>query len=73
MDGGDDRVALMAFLPFVLFSSATAVAIRIGNRELAPLWGAGMRFAFATVILIAIMAALRLPLPRGRGLTGAAI
>jgi drug/metabolite transporter (DMT)-like permease len=73
MDGGDDRVALMAFLPFVLFSSGTAVAIRIGNRELAPLWGAGMRFVCATVILVAIMAALRLPFPKGRGLTGAAV
>jgi drug/metabolite transporter (DMT)-like permease len=42
------------------------VAVRFSNRELDPLWGAGLRFGLAAVVFGVLCAALRLPLPRGR-------
>jgi drug/metabolite transporter (DMT)-like permease len=48
-----------------------AVAIRFSNRELDPLWGAGLRFLLAATLLAVLMAVLRLRLPRGRAMTGA--
>jgi drug/metabolite transporter (DMT)-like permease len=47
--------------------------VRFSNRELDPLWGAGVRFGAAAVLLLAIMAARRLSMPRGRALAGAAL
>lgn len=71
MNGTGDRVALTAFLASTLFSGGNAVGIRFSNRELEPLWGAGLRFSLAAAILLAAAAALRLALPRGRALMGA--
>jgi drug/metabolite transporter (DMT)-like permease len=65
-----DRVALVAFLASCLLAGGNAVSIRFSNRELDPLWGAALRFSLAAVVLLVIMAALRLKLPRGRDLTG---
>jgi drug/metabolite transporter (DMT)-like permease len=66
-----DRVALVAFLATSVLAGGNAVGIRFSNRELAPLWGAGLRFSLATLVLWAIVAARRFPLPRGRALVGA--
>lgn len=66
-----ERVVLAAFVVEAVLAGGNAVAIRFSNRELAPLWGAGLRFALAAVLIVALMAALRLPFPRGRALTGA--
>lgn len=66
-----DRVVRAAFLANALLAGGNGVAIRFSNRELAPLWGAGLRFALATALLAGLMAVLRLALPRGRALTGA--
>jgi drug/metabolite transporter (DMT)-like permease len=71
MDAGGERVALAAFIVGSLLAGGNAVGVRFSNRELDPLWGAGLRFALAAGILLAVMAALRLALPRGRALTGA--
>jgi drug/metabolite transporter (DMT)-like permease len=68
-----DRVALAAFLGNSLFAGGNAVAIRFSNRELEPLWGAGLRFSLAAALLGAATAALRLELPRGRAMTGAVL
>ena len=68
---GDDRAALLAFVAMSLLAGGNAVAIRYSNRELAPLWGAGLRFALAAALLGLIMVALRRPLPRGWALRGA--
>jgi drug/metabolite transporter (DMT)-like permease len=54
-----------------VLAGGNGVAIRFSNRELAPLWGAGLRFALAAVLLVAVMAALNLAVPRGRALLGA--
>ncbi len=68
---GADRVALAAFVTCSLLAGGNGVGIRFSNRELAPLWGAGLRFTLGAALLLAVMALLRLPLPRGRALTGA--
>jgi drug/metabolite transporter (DMT)-like permease len=68
---GGERIALAAFLIGSVLAGGNAVGVRFSNRELAPLWGAGLRFSLAAAVLVALMAALRLALPRGRALTGA--
>lgn len=66
-----ERLVVAAFLAGAFLAGGNAVAIRFSNRELAPLWGAGLRFSLAAALLIALMVALKLALPRGRALTGA--
>jgi drug/metabolite transporter (DMT)-like permease len=64
------RIALGAFVTQAVLAGGNAVGIRYSNRELAPLWGAGLRFSLAAALLLAVMAAMRLGFPRGRALTG---
>ncbi|MGH2686931.1 MAG: EamA family transporter, partial [Actinomycetota bacterium] len=71
MPNGNDRTVLAAFFIGSAFAGGNAVAVRFSNRELPALWGAGLRFALAAIVLILLMAALRVPLPRGRALLGA--
>jgi drug/metabolite transporter (DMT)-like permease len=68
-----DRTTFLAFGTLVLFVGANAVAIRYSNRELAPMWGAGFRFTLAAAIFWVIVAARRLPVPRGSALRGAVL
>jgi drug/metabolite transporter (DMT)-like permease len=56
-----------------VLAGGNAVAIRFSNRELDPLWGAGLRFTLAAALLAAVMAILRLAPPRGPALTGAVL
>ena len=71
MTGNRERVALACFVTSALLAGGNGVCIRFSNRELPPLWGAGLRFSLAAALLLVVMAALRLPFPRGRVLTGA--
>jgi len=64
------RLALLAFSVVVLVGGMNFVAVRFSNRELAPFWGAALRFAAAALLLLLLVRAQRLPLPRGRGLLG---
>lgn len=73
MDSSDERMALAAFVTMSVLAGGNAVAIRFSNRELDPLWGAGLRFLLAAALLAAVMVALRLPLPNGRAMTGALV
>jgi drug/metabolite transporter (DMT)-like permease len=73
MSADGERVALISFVTGAVLAGGNAVAVRFSNRELAPLWGAGLRFALSAMILVVIMSVLRLPLPRGRALVGAAL
>jgi drug/metabolite transporter (DMT)-like permease len=66
---GDDT-ALAAFVGCAVITAANPVAIRFSNRELAPLWGAGLRLVLAGALLVALMRLLRLAPPRGRALLG---
>ena len=75
LDAGDgeghapvDRSTLGAFAGAVVIGGSNFVAIRFSNRELDPFWGAGLRFALAAAIFGVLCAAMRLSLPRGRGL-----
>jgi drug/metabolite transporter (DMT)-like permease len=65
-----ERVALTAFVTYAVLAGGNAVGVRVSNRELAPLWGASLRFALAAALLVAVMAVLRLAFPRGRALVG---
>jgi drug/metabolite transporter (DMT)-like permease len=71
MDTGRERIVVAAFAGNALFAGGNAVAIRFSNRELDPLWGAGLRFTLAASLMCALMIALRAPFPRGRAMTGA--
>ena len=65
-----ERVALTAFVTYTVLAGGNAVGIRFSNRELAPLWGASLRFALAAALFLAVMVVLRLAFPRGRALLG---
>jgi drug/metabolite transporter (DMT)-like permease len=56
---------LTAFGLAVVLGGANFLAVRFSNRELAPFWGASVRFALAAVLFIGIVTLLRLSWPRG--------
>ncbi len=66
-----ERLALASLLAAALLGGGNAVAIRFSNRELAPLWGATVRFALAAAIFLGLVVILRLAIPHGRALVGA--
>src|SRR5215217_3512574 len=66
-----EGVLIAAFFGMSVLAGGNAVAIRFSNRELDPLWGAGLRFALAAALLAAVVVILRLRLPRGAALAGA--
>jgi drug/metabolite transporter (DMT)-like permease len=66
----DDAKALAAFVVGTALAGGNAVGVRVSNRELDPLWGAGLRFLLAACLLGAVMVVMRLPLPRNRALLG---
>jgi drug/metabolite transporter (DMT)-like permease len=68
-----ERVTLAAFLVMCLIGGSNAVGVRFSNQELAPFWGAALRFLAASVTFIAFVALRGLPLPRGRALVGALV
>ncbi len=65
-----DTPVLLSFVLGVFLAGAAAVAVRFTVEELAPFWGATIRFAAATAIFAIIMLIRRVPLPRGRMLGG---
>jgi drug/metabolite transporter (DMT)-like permease len=70
---GEDRTAAAAFAVCTSIIATNPVAVRFSDRELAPSWGACLRFGLATAIFAGLALALRLPLPRGRALAGAVL
>jgi drug/metabolite transporter (DMT)-like permease len=66
-----ERAVLLAFAGVVLFGGLNAVAVRQTVLEIAPEWGAAIRFLAAGAIFVALTVAGRRPFPRGRSLTGA--
>lgn len=65
-----DRATLFAFIGVVVLGGLNGVGVAIVNEEIAPLWGAALRFGSASVLLFAIGAARRIGLPRGSALAG---
>jgi drug/metabolite transporter (DMT)-like permease len=68
-----DRATLLAFLGVVIFGGANAVAVKLTVGELAPFWGAGLRFVAAGALMMLVVLVMRRSLPRGRSLWGAAL
>jgi drug/metabolite transporter (DMT)-like permease len=76
MDGRHDTVdgaTLGAFTGAVVIGGANFVAVKVTVQDLAPLYGAGSRFALASLVFFAILAVSRTPLPDGTALVGAAV
>jgi drug/metabolite transporter (DMT)-like permease len=57
---------LTAFAGVVVLGGGNFLAVRVSNGELAPFWGAGLRFSLAALIFVAIASVMRLAVPRGR-------
>jgi drug/metabolite transporter (DMT)-like permease len=64
---------VLVFGAAVIVAGGNAVAIRISNREIDPLFGAAGRFAVAALVFAAVVAAGRTAWPRGRQLVGAVL
>jgi drug/metabolite transporter (DMT)-like permease len=64
---------MAAFAALVVLIGSNLVAIRIGNRELAPLWHAGVRFLAAAVLFWLIAVVRRAARPTGQAAAGAAL
>ena len=62
---------MAAFGLLVLLGGGNAVAVHFSSLELPPFWGASLRFAPAALIFWLMLAAKKIPLPRGRALWGA--
>ncbi len=73
MGSSRERYVFIAFTIEILLAGANGVAIRFSNRELAPLWGASLRFILASVLMIALLFALKKGFPRGRALLWAIV
>ncbi len=70
---GPSRLTLAAFGATVLIGGSNFVAVKFSNAELAPLYGAAVRFTAAAIIFGLLAWALSVPLPRGRELLGSTI
>ena len=57
------RLTMTVFFLTALLGGGTSVAIRFSNVELAPFWGATMRFAAAGLLFWLILFIKRIPLP----------
>jgi drug/metabolite transporter (DMT)-like permease len=68
-----EQAGLAAFVTGTVLAGGNAVGVRFSNRELDPLWGAGLRFLLAAGLLAAVMAVFRLRPPRGRALIGVSL
>lgn len=68
-----DRRTLAAFAAAVVIGGTNFVAVRLSNETLDPFFGAALRFGAAAVLLFAIGAVRKTPLPKGRALTGAVL
>jgi drug/metabolite transporter (DMT)-like permease len=72
-NGDLSRLTMAAFVGTVLIGGSNFVAVKFSNLELAPLYGAAVRFTAAAVVFGVLVWALSLPLPRGRALVGGAL
>jgi drug/metabolite transporter (DMT)-like permease len=64
---------IATFAAAVMIGGGNFVAVRFSNQELAPFWGAGLRFSLAGCLFILVALVLRLQWPRGRELLVTAV
>lgn len=69
----NNRTTWIAFIVMVFFGGLNGVGIRFVVHELPPFWGALLRYLPAALILFLLSFLLRLRLPTGRSLLGAAV
>src|SRR5262249_53442688 len=62
------RVTMFVFFLTALLGGGTSVAVRFSNMELAPFWGATIRFAGSGLILWLILLLKQIPVPNRRAL-----
>ena len=62
-----------AFAVSVVFGGLNTIGVRFTVLELPPFWGAAIRFIPAAALLFLLAFIQKLPLPKGRGLVGAAL
>jgi drug/metabolite transporter (DMT)-like permease len=63
---GIGATSLSTFAAVVVIGGANFVAVRVSNQELAPFWGAGLRFGLAALLFVVIALVLRVHWPRDR-------
>jgi drug/metabolite transporter (DMT)-like permease len=68
-----DRSTVLAFIGIVVLGGVNGVAVRFSNHELAPFWGAAVRFGLASAVLFGAVVIRRVPMPRGAALTGSVL
>lgn len=68
-----DRVTLGAFAGAVAIGGSNFIAVKLSNDELEPLFGAGVRFAAAALLLVVLMRVQGLGFPRGPDAVGPAL
>ena len=73
MDNRPARLTLAAFVISTILGGGNAIAVRFSNVELPPFFGAGIRFAIASLLLFLFVLCRRLPIPKGRALVGVLI
>lgn len=57
----------------VVVGGITTIAVRVSNAELPPFWGAFLRYAVASFVLLGAVVVWRMPLPDGRALAGSVL
>jgi drug/metabolite transporter (DMT)-like permease len=57
----------------VLIGGLNFLLVKFSNEELAPFYGAAVRFGLAALVFVGIALVRRMPLPRGRALAGAMV
>ncbi len=67
---GPGPLTLASFLAAVLLGGVNFLAVRVSNEELAPLWGATLRFILAGAIFVVIALVQRTPLASRPTATG---
>lgn len=65
-----DRLTLTAFAAVALLAGSNLVVVRLSNRTLPPLYGAGIRFLAASTLLFGWALATRMPMPTRKQLPG---
>lgn len=68
-----DRATLAAFAVIVALGAFNGLAVKVSNGDLAPFWGATLRFGLASLLFFALVVLRRVTLPRGRALTGSVL
>jgi drug/metabolite transporter (DMT)-like permease len=70
---GPNRTVLTALIGVAVIGGTNFVAVRYSDAELPPLFGAAIRFTFAGLIFLAVVAIRRIEFPKGRAMTGAIV